>query len=250
MGIESKAVFDQPTLAEQQGIRYLHFDSPWIQGAMDVKRPNRLVLSYTEQMMAWLLFLQPAKDQPVGQLGLGAASITRFCYQHLPNPLVVVERNRSVIRLCEQYFRLPRHARLSVIEEDAQKWVLKSENWQALSVLMVDLYDTDARGPVCDSLEFYQGCYECLTWPGILSVNLFGKHDSFVHNFERLQRVFNNRLILLPPVDEGNQIVLAFKGPDLSVSRSDLMGRAHWLERTYGLPANRWARSIGAIERL
>lgn len=59
---------DNPTVSEQQGIRYLHFDSPWIQGAMDLKRPDRLVLSYTEQMMAWLLFFrtrQAGGDWPI-----------------------------------------------------------------------------------------------------------------------------------------------------------------------------------------
>ena len=128
---------DQPTVSEQAGVRYLHFDSPWIQGAMQLKRPDSLVLSYTEQMMAWLLFLQPLPEQMIGQLGLGAGSITRFCYRHLPNPLVVVERNPGVIRICEQYFRLPRHTRLRVFREDAESWVKNPINFQTLSVLMV-----------------------------------------------------------------------------------------------------------------
>jgi len=241
---------DQPTVSEQQGVRYLHFDSPWIQGAMEVKKPNKLVLTYTEQMMAWLLFLQPDNDLTIGQLGLGAASLTRFCYRHLPNPLVVVERNPSVVRVCEQYFRLPQHDRLTVVVDDAGKWVIDPDNSQTLSVLMVDLYDTDALGPVCDSLDFYQGCFDCLAAPGVLSVNLFGHHESFRRNLKRLQTVFEDRLILLPPVDEGNQIVIAFKGPELTASRSDLMQRAQWLEKTYKLPAKRWANSIGCVEGL
>lgn len=250
MGKQSGQYRDQPVVSEQSGVRYLHFESPWIQGAMDLKQPTRMVLSYTEQMMSWLLFLQPDKDRAIGQLGLGAASITRFCYQHLPNPLVVVERNPSVIRVCEQYFRLPAHHRLKVFEADAEHWVSNPDHWQSLSVLMVDLYDTDALGPVCDSLPFYQGCFDCLAPPGILSVNLFGKHESFAHNLQHLRMVFDNRLILLPPVDEGNQIVLAFKGPALSVPISALTERAQWLDQTYRLPATRWARSIGAVKHL
>lgn len=250
MGSKTSQFEDNPTVSEQQGVRYLHFDSPWIQGAMDLKHPDRLVLSYTEQLMAWLLFLHPGKDLAIGQLGLGAASVTRFCYRHLPNRLVVVERNRSVVRVCEQFFRLPRHDRLVICEADAAVWVAAPANHQTLAVLMVDLYDTDALGPVCDSLEFYQGCFDCLAAPGILSVNLFGKHESFAHNLDHLRAVFGNRLILLPPVDEGNQIVLAFKGPELSVSRADLMQRAQWLEQVYKLPAQRWARSIGAVQSL
>lgn len=241
---------DQPVVSEQHGVRYLHFDSPWIQGAMAMHQPDKLVLSYTEQMLCWLLFLEPPADQVIGQLGLGAASITRFCYKNFANPLVVVERNPAVVRICEQYFRLPKHSRVRVIQEDAGKWVLNPANSQTLSVLMVDLYDTDALGPVCDSQAFYEGCFYCLAAPGILSVNLFGLHESFERNLDRIKSAFNGRVVLLPPVEQGNQIVLGFKGPTLAVSKAELLDRARWLEHAYQLPAMRWARSIGALDGL
>ena len=47
------------SFSELDGIRYLHFGSPWVQGAMDIKHPDELVLSYIQDMMAWLLFLEP-----------------------------------------------------------------------------------------------------------------------------------------------------------------------------------------------
>ena len=50
---------DQPTLSEVDGVRYLHFHTEWVQGAMRIKNPAELVLEYTSQMMAWLLFLEP-----------------------------------------------------------------------------------------------------------------------------------------------------------------------------------------------
>jgi spermidine synthase len=240
---------DVPVVSEQAGTRYLHFDSPWIQGAMDLSDPQRLVLSYTEQMMAWLLFFEPPPDVVIGQLGLGAGSLTRFCHHHLPHPLVVVERNPAVVKVCAQYFRLPGR-RLRVVEQDAQKWVCDRANSATLGVLMVDLYDTDALGPVCDSAQFYRGCAQTLTGPAMLSVNLFGKHESFEHNIRELSRAFEGRLLLLPPVEEGNQIVLAFKGPPISATRAELMQRAHWLEQRFGLPARRWARSIASIKNL
>ena len=42
--------------SEEDGFRYLHFGSPWIQGAMKVRRPYELVLEYPRQMMAVGLF--------------------------------------------------------------------------------------------------------------------------------------------------------------------------------------------------
>lgn len=238
---------DVPAVSEQAGVRYLHFDSPWVQGAMDLKTPAKLVLSYTQQMMAWLLFLQPTPERSIGQLGLGAGSLARFCSKHLPNQQVIVERNPAVIRLCQQYFRLPKHQRLHVVQADAQSWVEDSTSHESLAVLMVDLYDTQAQGPVCDSLLFYHHCAKVLESPGILSVNLFGHHQSFASNLMHLRTVFGDRILVLPPLPEGNQIVLAFKGPAARFTRTDLFERADWLEKHYQLPARRWVRSIGEV---
>lgn len=241
---------DSPTVSEQDGTRYLHFDSPWIQGAMALKKPSDLVLAYTQQMMAWLLFLAPSADRAIGHLGLGAGSLARFCRKHLLNNQVVIERNASVIQICKHYFRLPIDDRLAVINDDAQRWVGQTEHHAAFAVLMVDLYDTEAQGPVCDSIEFYQACSDVLAPPGVLSVNLFGHHHSFTDNLSNLRAVFGDRLLILPTLPEGNQIVLAFKGPAVQFDRRELFERADWLEATYQLPARRWARSVGKINRL
>src|SRR5690606_27167428 len=56
------------TISEASGIRYLHFGSEWVQGAMRLRRPNDLVIAYTQQMMAWLLLLDPDTDTEVGIL--------------------------------------------------------------------------------------------------------------------------------------------------------------------------------------
>lgn len=238
---------DIPAVSEQAGVRYLHFDSPWVQGAMDLKKSATLMLSYTQQMMAWLLFLEPTRDRLIGQLGLGAGSLTRYCNKHLPNHQVIVERNPSVIRICQQYFKLPPRGRVSIVQADAQAWVGDPINRSSLAVLMVDLYDTQAQGPVCGSLAFYQNCERVLEPPGVLSVNLFGHHKSFESNLISLRAVFGERIMVLPPLPEGNQIVLAFKGPMARFTRLDLFERADCLENTYQLPARRWVRALGKI---
>jgi spermidine synthase len=238
---------DVPAMSEQDGVRYLHFDSPWVQGAMDLKKPATLTLSYTQQMMAWLLFLEPARDRTIGQLGLGAASLTRFCGKHLPNQQLIVERNPSVIGLCQQYFKLPKGNRVNIVQADAHDWVSDPVNRASLAILMVDLYDTQAQGPVCGSLAFYQDCERVLEPPGMLSVNLFGHHKSFASHLISLRAVFGDRIVVLPPLPEGNQIVLAFKGPMARFTRLDLFERADWLEKTYQLPARRWVRAMGQM---
>uniref|UniRef100_UPI003341F056 spermidine synthase n=1 Tax=Castellaniella defragrans TaxID=75697 RepID=UPI003341F056 len=240
----SAAESDIPTLSEEAGIRYLHFGSEWIQGAMRVGRPTELVLAYTQQMMAWLLFLAPRARDHVGILGLGAGSLLRFTLAHTPARVRTVERNPQVTAMCRAFFRLPGSARSAIDHEDASNWVADPDQADRYLALMVDLYDSQAQGPVCDSLSFYQGCHRALAETGIMTVNLFGRHESYARNMRHISEVFEGRVLRLPEVDEGNIVVLAFKGPALEVSRQALLDRAADLQQTCGLPCMRWARAL------
>jgi hypothetical protein len=70
-----KPRFAPVTLSEQDGVRYLHFGTEWIQGAMRMRKPDWIELEYAQQMMAWMLFI----DQPsrIVQLGLLVSQIPR-----------------------------------------------------------------------------------------------------------------------------------------------------------------------------
>lgn len=49
--------FAPVTFSEMDGVRYLHFGTEWVQGAMRLRKPDAIELEYAQQMMAWLLFL-------------------------------------------------------------------------------------------------------------------------------------------------------------------------------------------------
>lgn len=238
------SVRDTPTISEAGGIRYLHFGTEWVQGAMWVAKPAELVLEYTAQMMAWLLFLAPPRHQSIGMLGLGAGSLARFCLKHTSSKINIVEWNPLVTSACELYFKLPRPSRMLIEHLDAGVWVGDAQHREQCAVLMVDLYDAQAAGPVRDSRAFYQNCHEVLGEIGVLTVNLFGAHTSFEKNIRRLSFAFGGRLLSLPQIDAGNQVVLAFKGPPIEISIESLLARAEVVESQYGLPAKKWVRSM------
>ena len=240
----SAAQHETPTISEGGGVRYLHFGTEWVQGAMWIAKPAHLVIEYTAQMMAWLLFLEPPRQQSIGLLGLGAGSLAKFCLKHTKSPLRVVEWNPLVTSACEMFFKLPRPDRMLVEHLDAGEWVTDSTNRELCSILMVDLYDGQAAGPVRDSLDFYQNCHHVLSEVGVMAVNLFGAHASFERNIRRISQAFDGRLLSLPQIDAGNQVVLAFKGPALDVTLERLLSRAEQVESQYGLPAKRWVRSM------
>jgi len=205
------------------------------------------VLEYTRQMMAWLLFFDPPEDSEdgtVGLMGLGAGSLARFCLKHTRSRLHVVEWNPLVSSVCRSFFRLARNARLDITHDDAAHWAADPANVGACPVLMVDLYDAQARGPVRDSVAFYSDCRRVLGENGVLSVNLFGEHESFPRNIANLETAFEGRLLMLPEIDAGNRIVLAFTGSPLAVTTEQLLDRAHAVELRYRLPARRWAKAL------
>lgn len=239
------AEYDMPTLSEMNGERYLHFSSPWIQGAMQTSDPSRLLFLYTRQMMGWLLFLGSENVKQIDILGLGAGSLVKSCLKYTKASIRCVEWNPVVTAFCHQYFKLPkRHKRLLIAHEDAQVWVANPKHHAQSQVLLVDLYDYTAQGPVADSLEFYENCYRVLADYGVLVVNLFGHHPSYRKNITHIKKAFGTRVLTFDETEDGNRIVLAFKGPECLVTEEDFMARARVVQRHTELEAVAMAQAL------
>ncbi|GAC1411098.1 MAG: spermidine synthase [Burkholderiaceae bacterium] len=237
-----KAKFAPVTLSEMDGVRYLHFGTEWVQGAMRLRKPDWLELEYAQQMMAWMLFLE--KPRHIVQLGLGTAALTKFCYKQFPDAYVTaIELNPSVIQICNTMFKLPPNdARLHVREMDAMDFVLALENHGAADILQVDLYDATARGPVLDTPAFYAACAACLTADGVMAVNLFGDHPSYIKNLSAMRPAFAE-IICLPEVHDGNVIALAFRQLQTTDS-SSLHARAASVRAQTKLPTQAWVDGV------
>ncbi|SAL50673.1 spermidine synthase-like protein [Caballeronia turbans] len=240
-----KPRFAPVTFSEEGGVRYLHFGTEWVQGAMRLKKPDHIELEYAQQMMAWLLFV--GTPERIVQLGLGAAALTKFCYRFLkPANVEAVELNPAVVIAARAMFELPYDdARLTVTERDAWEFVNDRGNHGTIGALQIDLYDATARGPVLDSVSFYRACRACLTpEAGVVTINLFGDHPSFVRNMRHLNEAFDHRVIALPEVHDGNRVAIAFAGPALDVSFDALDARAKLIEAQLGLPARKWVKGL------
>lgn len=237
-----KPKFAPVTLSEQNGVRYLHFGTEWVQGAMRIRKPNWPELEYAQQMMAWMLWLPQPRH--IAQLGLGTATLTKFNYVTFPQAsITAVELNPSVIAICASMFKLPPNdARLRVLEMDALDFVNDAANAGTLDALQVDLYDATARGPVLDSAEFYQACNACLNDDGIMTVNLFGDHPSYARNIKAIRYAFE-QVICLPEVHDGNVVALAFKRKR-AIDIDALIERAVQIGADTKLPATSWVAGI------
>lgn len=236
------------TISEHDGVRYLHLDTPWVQGAMFTRAPRVIVLEYVQRMMAWLLW-RPSAELARGhavQLGLGAGSITRFCHGVLRmDRVTAVELNPAVIAACRHGFKLPADdARLRVVEADAGAWVADPAHAGTVNVLNVDLYDHEAAAPVLDSAAFYADCRAVLAEGGVMTVNLFGRASSFDASAARIAAAFGrDQVWSLRPTKEGNTVVMATRGVAVP-EREELLDRAATIEQRTGLPARKWLRMV------
>ncbi|AMP72442.1 spermidine synthase (plasmid) [Ralstonia solanacearum] len=238
------------TIIEKEGYRFMHFVGceGVTQGALRLSDPDALDLDYIHQQMAWLLFMEPSweSDFHVAQLGMGPGSTTRFCHRHLPAArITAVEVNPDVIAMARSQFALPPDdVRLRVLQQDAYDWVMDPAHQGTVDVLQVDCYDHVKQGPVLDTLEFYQACRDTLRYPGVMTVNLFGSDENFLLNIERICKVFDYRVVILPEVTGGNTIVLAFNGPPLQAGWDALQARAQALQASLKLPALSWVHGL------
>ena len=129
------------TFSESGGVRYLHFGSELIQGAMRIRDPDEIYLEYNQQMMAWLLFLETQPGMRVAQLGLGTGALTKFQHRYCPAvKTTVVELNPAVIISARSMFFTPDDdRRLETLQTDAKAFVQSAKQQKQYDAVQVDL---------------------------------------------------------------------------------------------------------------
>ena len=241
------ALLPEVQFSDEGRIRHLHLDSIWIQGSMRTDAPLQLVHAYIQRMMAWLLFVEPASvpGRHAMQLGLGAASLTKFSHKVLGMRTTAIELNPQVLSACRGWFKLPAdNARLQVLLADAGQEIREPRWWGTVDALQVDLYDHEAAAPVLDDENFYADCRRLLTPDGCMTVNLFGRSSSYARSVERIAAAFGHSAIWpFKATREGNTVVLA-QNRATRPPRALLSERADTIESRWGLPAAQWVRVL------
>jgi spermidine synthase len=226
-------------------VRYLHLGTEWVQGSMKLDAPFEIELEYVQRMMAWLLFVDAASvpKRHAMQLGLGAASLTKFCRKTLRMRTTAIELNPQVVAACRGWFKLPSDdTKLQVVVADAAVEIRKPQWAGTVDALQVDLYDHEAAAPVLDSEDFYADCRALLTDDGSMTVNLFGRSSSYERSLEKISAAFGKEAVwAFKPTREGNTVVVAQRNASRP-KRPALADRAQTIQTRWGLPAPKWLR--------
>lgn len=218
-------------VSESAGVRYLHFSSHWIQGAMRVARPWALELDYTREMMAALLLRpDPAWPKSALLIGLGAGSLTKFLYRHRPAArLTAVEIDAEVVHVARLQFKLPpEDERLTVEIDDGADLIAASQ--RQFDLIMVDGFDENARTGRLDTLPFYLNCKARLSANGLFVTNLLSKRKGVRKSLERIEEAFDGRCLAFPSCDSGNVVAFAAVGAPVEHRLSDLKTAARALK--------------------
>ncbi|MEO6024898.1 MAG: spermidine synthase [Burkholderiales bacterium] len=221
-------------ISEQSGVRYLHFGSEWIQGAMRLAKPNALELAYTRDFMLALLLRPEAKRFLL--IGLGAGSIAKFIYHHVPESiLTAVEINPGVLHVAREMFSLPQDDdRLKIVIDDGARYIQDAEN--QFDMIFVDGFDRHARVGALDTLPFYEASRARLLGHGLVAVNLFGgRSRRFDASIKRIAAAFEDRILVLPPCAGGNIIAFGLSGSKVETTIAELSAAARTLREATGL---------------
>jgi spermidine synthase len=223
-------------ISEERGVRYLHFGSHWIQGAMRIARPWALELDYTQDLMfALLLRYGRAWPRTALQIGLGAGSITKFLHRHRPGArLKIVEISPEVVTAAWQFFKLPdASARLDVEVADGHDFMARTTF--RFDLIVVDGYDHKARAGMLDSLPFYVNCRARLAEGGVLAANLLTRRHDASASLARMRKAFSGRVLALPPCEGGNTVAFSTAHAPQVMAYDELRARALKLKLDTGL---------------
>ncbi len=236
-------------------LRSLYFGTRAAQSTMDLLAPERLVLPYTRAMMSCLLFWRRPRNALM--VGLGGGSLARFLLHHYPEcQLDAVESQPRVPEIARLYFALPSDPRLRVHIADGGTQVREHTAAASYDLLLVDAYDGAGMADAVTGEAFYAACRRSLADGGVLVTNLWNSlRAPFRASVGALDAAFDQAVMLLPVLRNGNTVALAFATPPprkpwqtLRKPARDLNERLdvdlpHWLQvlrRSNGGLLERW----------
>jgi spermidine synthase len=237
----------EPYIVESNKFKALYFDSESTQSLMDMQAPIRLVVSYTETMMGFLLF--HANPKSIAMIGLGGGSLAKYCHHHLSGAsILVLENNAKVIALKDKFHVPENSAHFKVLEADGAAYLRGTE--EKFDVLLVDGYTKLGQAAQLCSEDFYASCLECLEPNGMLIINFSGAAGLNQVYQERIDRVFEYPSVLVVEDDRMNQILFVSKDSSLNIPAEDILRRSAALSKTHEIHLPRTAQNFLAQRKL
>ncbi len=192
--------------------RSLHFGTREKQSAMSLKSHHELVLSYTQTMMAGLLFVD--RPRSILNVGLGGGSVPKFLLHHYPDCNIdVVEIREKVVDLAYDYFHLPRDPRLIIYICDVKEY-FHTTKANCYDIIVLDVFNKDGLSDSIKGFSIMNVCKSRLKENGVLIMNLWSEPDQLYKKMVyNISKCFKSQAMILPVVDRSNHIVIGINQP-------------------------------------
>jgi len=223
----------QPFVFDHGDMRTLHFDHKYVQSAMSIAEPDKLLLSYTRAMMGFLLFHPVPRH--ILLVGLGGGSLAKYCYRHFPAArITVLELSAEVIALRDHFMIPADDQRFQVIHTDAATY-MQAQQGNIADIIMLDGFSADGPADVLSTSGFYEACLRNLAAGGILVSNLWDRPDFLVQAIGQALAASDWRIWWCRTSDSHNCIAFIVQGSGMPAFRPVMQHRAKKLDAQFAL---------------
>lgn len=221
--------------------RSLHFCQDFVQSSMRIAQPFALEFNYTRKIMAFLLFHPEPKR--ILLLGLGGGSLAKFCHRQLPAAHIeVVDNDPTVVGFRDEFMVPPDDERFHVVLGDGAAHLRRSVG--TFDVIVVDAFDSDGCAPAINTPEFYMEAHDSLCAEGVLVSNLVGRKSDRAEHLELIRTAFDDNVVLLPVLGDGNHLAFAFPDPAFEPRWRWIRQNAKAMRARHGLDFPKFAEKL------
>lgn len=204
-------------IVEQKGtvveLRARSRGSVYIESAVDLADPLRLVVPYTRTLYGGLFF-QPDPKR-VLMIGLGGAGFHRPFMHSFPDTLLqTVELDPKVFELCKTHLGFKPNENTPVALVDGRLFVKRDKTqWDWI---ILDAFRGGFVPPHLKTEEFYRECAARLSERGVFITNLHPNTKLYPSDLKTLRKVFPQVILLQTPI-RANVIAFAvnYRSPSI-----------------------------------
>jgi spermidine synthase len=215
------------------GYRQLIFDGKFdgtdpIQSAMNLAKPEELVLSYTRHIMAALPVAENLKRILI--VGLGGASMQRYLHRLLPDATTeTAELDPEIRDIAAKYFFFEEDDRQIVHMGDGRRFIEDSKD--KYDVIFLDAFSATSIPYRLTTQEFLKAVKAHLTEGGVACANLWDGSADFPDQMKTYSTIFPE-LHVVKCSFSGNSILLALP-TKLDLTVQTWIERAKIFEKTH-----------------
>jgi spermidine synthase len=220
---DKKSPFSKVSVRENdQGLRQLIFDDGTaVQSAMNINRPDELVLSYSKHEMTVLPLIE--KPRRILIVGLGGGSMPRFIHRLLPDVRIDnVEIDPVVVEAATKFFFFKEDERMKVYVGDGRKFIEDSKD--TYDIIYLDAFGADFIPYSLATREFLNAVKARLADGGVVASNLWSDEPTYPSMIKTYASVFPE-LHVIRCRTSGNVIVLAC-GTRMNLDSGRWIGKA------------------------